>query len=181
MMIALLLALGSAPAVQDTLALAVDTLAAEAMADHKIPGLAIAVARGGRIVLSRAYGVASVELNAPMTPQSVVLIASVTKTFTALGILQLAHEGKVDLDAPIERYLAPVPGAWRAITVRQLLTHTAGLRDRFEFTPEGRFYMEDTTAQMRARPKPRRWTPRRGRNSNTATRASSCWGRSSRR
>lgn len=148
-MVILLLALAAAPAVQDTLARTVDTLAAEAMAEHKIPGLTIAVARGGRILLSRAYGTASVELGAPVTPQSVFLIASITKTFTALSILQLAREGKVDLDAPIERYLAPVPEAWRAITVRHLLTHTAGLRDRFESTPEGRYFIDYTTRQMR--------------------------------
>jgi CubicO group peptidase (beta-lactamase class C family) len=80
----------------------------------------------------------------------VFLLASITKTFTAVGILQLAREGKLELDAPIERYLAPVPEAWKAITVRQLLTHTAGLRDRFEAPDGGRFYMEYTTRQMRA-------------------------------
>lgn len=149
-MLTLLLALAAAPVAQDTLALTVDTLAAAAMAERHIPGLAIAVAHRGRTVLSRAYGVASVELNAPMTTQSVFLIASVTKTFTAVGILQLASEGKLDLDAPIERYLAPVPEPWRAITVRQLLTHTAGLRDRFETNSDGRFYLEYSTAQMRA-------------------------------
>ena len=148
-MISLLLALTTAAA-QDTVALKVDTLATEAMAERKIPGLTIAVAHRGHIVLSRAYGTASVELNAPVTPQSVFLLASITKTFTAVGILQLAHEGKLNLDDPIERYLAPVPPAWRAITVRQLLSHTAGLKDRFEPTAEGRFYMEYSTRQMRA-------------------------------
>jgi len=148
-MVILLLALAAAPAFQETPALKVDSLAAGAMAERKIPGLTIAVAQGGRVVLSRAYGTASLELNAPVTTQSVFLIASVTKTFTALGILQLAREGKLDLDAPIETYLAPVPAGWRPITVRHLLTHTAGLRDRFEFTANGRFYMEYTTAQMR--------------------------------
>ncbi|HEV8125556.1 MAG TPA: serine hydrolase domain-containing protein [Gemmatimonadales bacterium] len=149
-MVILLLALAATPPAQDTLSLTVDSLAAQAMVEHKIPGLTIAVARGGRTVLSRAYGTASVEFNAPVTPQSVFLIASVTKTFTALGILQLAVEGKLDLDAPIERYLGPLPDAWRPITVRHLLTHTAGLKDRFEFTRDGRFYMEYTTGQMRA-------------------------------
>lgn len=149
-MIALLLALTAGAAAQDTLAPVVDTLATEAMEERKVPGLAIAVVSRGRIVFSKAYGTASVELKAPMTEQSVFLLASITKTFTAVGIFQLAREGKVDLDAPIDRYLAPVPEAWRTITVRQLLTHTAGLRDRFEATTDGRLYMEYTTRQMRA-------------------------------
>jgi CubicO group peptidase (beta-lactamase class C family) len=118
------------------------------MAERHIPGAAIAVVQGGRIVLARNYGVGSVELETPVAPGSVFLLASVTNTFTALGVLLLAEEGKLALDSTIGRYLAPIPPQWNGITVRHLLTHSAGLRDRFE-GQAGRFFMDYTTGQMR--------------------------------
>lgn len=149
MLTALLLLAVQAP-VQDSVAQSakVDTLMAAIMTERHIPGAAIAVVRGNRIILTRTYGVGSVELETPVAPGSVFLLASVTKTFTALGILMLAEEGKLGLDSAIGRYLAPIPATWSGITVRHLLTHTAGLKDRFEFQG-GRFFMDYTTGQMR--------------------------------
>jgi D-alanyl-D-alanine carboxypeptidase len=147
-MLALLLSLTLAQPQQDTAA-QVDTLVRAAMEERHIPGVAVAVVRGNRIVLRREYGLASVELEAPVRPGSVFLIASITKTFTALAIMQLAGEGRVQLDSSIAFYVGPVPEAWRNITVRHLLTHTGGLRDRFETGAGARFYMDYSTRQMR--------------------------------
>ena len=126
----------------------VDTMMADIMAERHIPGAAIAVVRGNTVVLTRNYGVGSVELETPVVPGSVFLLASVTKTFTALGLLLLAEEGKLNLDSTVGHYLAPIPSQWNGITLRHLLTHTAGLKDRFE-GQDGRFFMDYTTGQMR--------------------------------
>lgn len=150
-MLALLLSLTLQAGSQDSAVFAarVDTLMAEVMAERHIPGAAIAVIQGNRVLLRRNYGLVSVELDTPVRPGSVYLLASITKTFTTLGIMLLAEEGRLHLDSTIARYLAPVPAAWNGITVRHLLTHTGGLRDRFEARRDGRFFMEYTTGQMR--------------------------------
>jgi CubicO group peptidase (beta-lactamase class C family) len=128
----------------------VDTIVHKTMAERRIPGVAVAVARGNQIVFSRSYGVGNLELETPVNPKSTFLIASITKTLTAVAVLQLVQEKKLDLDAPIERYLGTVPAAWKPITVRHLLTHTGGLKDRFELTRDQRLYLEYSTHQMRA-------------------------------
>ena len=83
-----------------------------------IPGVSLAVVRDGGIVKARGYGLASVELHVPASEDSVFEIGSITKQFTAAALLMLVEEGKVGLDEPISRYLAGVPKAWSAITVR---------------------------------------------------------------
>jgi serine beta-lactamase-like protein LACTB len=91
------------------------------------PGAAVLVVRGGRTILRRGYGLASVELGVKVEPGQLFRIGSVTKTFTAAAVLLLVEEGRVALDAPIGRYLAGTPRAWRAVTVEHLLTHTSGI------------------------------------------------------
>jgi len=97
------------------------------MTRRKIPGLALAVAQRGQVVKLAGYGLASVELEAPVTPDTVFELASVTKQFTATAIMKLVEEGKVVLDEPVSKYLPRTPPTWHAITIRHLLTHTAGL------------------------------------------------------
>ena len=97
------------------------------MARRKIPGLALAVVQHGQIVRLAGYGLASVELEAPVTPDTVFELASVTKQFTAAATMKLVEEGKVGLDEPVSKYLQGTPPTWHAITIRHLLTHTAGL------------------------------------------------------
>lgn len=97
------------------------------MAEQHIPGLQVAVVLGGRVVMSEAYGVADVEQQLPATPGTLFPINSATKSFTGVAIMQLVEDGRVDLEAPISRYLGGLPQAWRAVRVRQLLAHTSGL------------------------------------------------------
>lgn len=99
------------------------------MARQRIPGLSLAVIRNGHLWMQRGYGLADVELGVRATPSTVYQIQSVTKLFTAAAIALLAREKKVDLDDPVGRYLAGVPGSWREITLRHLLTHTSGIKD----------------------------------------------------
>lgn len=103
-----------------------DYLKAQMAARH-IPGLSVAVVQDGRVVKTAAYGVSSVSAKTPATLDTRFILGSCTKPFTAVAVLQLMEAGKVDLDAPISRYLDGLPGAWSAITVRELLNHTSGL------------------------------------------------------
>ena len=106
---------------------AVDDYMKAEMAKRHIPGAALIVIRHGQIVKVQGYGVATVEHAVPVIPDTVFELASVTKQFTAAAIMLLVEENKVGLDDPVSRYLADTPDTWRGITVRHLLTHTAGL------------------------------------------------------
>lgn len=93
------------------------------------PGCAVLVRRDGRTVFARGYGMASLELGVALTPQTVLDIGSTSKQVTAATVLLLAQEGRLDLDAPIQRYLPEVPVLEAPVTLRHLLTHTSGWRD----------------------------------------------------
>lgn len=97
------------------------------MAEHHLPGVALAVVRHGRVVLARGYGVADLARRTPVRPETPFQILSVTKSFTAVAAMMLVEEGRLALDAPVERYLRDLPMAWRPVTVRQLLGHTSGI------------------------------------------------------
>lgn len=95
----------------------------------RIPGLAVAVVKDGRVVLMRNYGIASVEFAQPVREDIVFAINSVTKAFTGVAAMRLVQEGRLDLAAPVGRYLTGLPAAWRGVTIRQLLSHMSGLPD----------------------------------------------------
>lgn len=86
----------------------------------------VLVAERGRTLLERSYGDASVELHVPLTNSTRYRLHSITKQFTAAAALVLAARGRLDLDAPVRRYLPELPESWGAATVEQLLTHTSG-------------------------------------------------------
>ena len=99
---------------------------------HHLPGLAFGVVLDSTLVCSGGYGYADLALKTPATPQSLFRIASMTKSITAMAILLLRDQGKLSLDDPAEEYIPemknleyPVPDAPK-ITIRHLLTHTAG-------------------------------------------------------
>jgi CubicO group peptidase (beta-lactamase class C family) len=93
------------------------------------PGAAVAVVRDGRVVFARGYGMANLEHGVPISRETVFDIASVSKQFAGMAIAMLAREGRVELDAEVQRYLPDVPYFGAPITVRHLLHHTSGLRD----------------------------------------------------
>ncbi|WP_420146587.1 serine hydrolase, partial [Spirosoma sp.] len=74
-------------------------------------------------------GIANVQDSVPVTNQTVFAINSCTKAFTGVAIMQLVEAGKIDLSAPVSRYLDELPAAWQPVTIRQLLTHVSGLPD----------------------------------------------------
>ena len=117
----------TAPAV--TRADATDDYVHRQMEKKKIPGLSIAVIRDGHVIKEAAYGKASLELNVPATLDTSYPLASMTKVFTAVAIMQLVQEGRISLDEPVIQILPQLPPHWSAITVRHCLSHTSGLPD----------------------------------------------------
>jgi len=110
---------------------AFDAYVAKAVQDWQAPGLAIAVVKDGRIVFAKGYGVREVGKPEAFDTSTVSAIASTTKAMTALAIAMLVDEGKVKWDDPVTKYLPSFqlydPYATREVTVRDLLTHRAGL------------------------------------------------------
>jgi CubicO group peptidase (beta-lactamase class C family) len=98
------------------------------MAERRIPGIALTVIQGGKTVKTATYGLADLEHQVLVRPETVFEIGSVTKQFTAAGILLLQQEGKLSVDDKIQKHLAATPTAWTNITIRHLLTHTSGIK-----------------------------------------------------
>jgi CubicO group peptidase (beta-lactamase class C family) len=111
----------------DTLSAIIDSTVRRVMSQRDIPGAAVAFLRSDTLVHVRGYGVAERRRGMPVTTRTVFQIASLTKPFAATAVLILAEEGRIDLDAPARRYLDWLPERYRAVTVRQLLTHTSGV------------------------------------------------------
>jgi CubicO group peptidase (beta-lactamase class C family) len=97
------------------------------MAANQIPGVALRIVSHGSEKKRASYGFANLELNAPVTDETVFEIGSLTKQFTAACILMLQQDGKLSIDDKISRHLPGAPPAWSNITVRHLLTHTSGI------------------------------------------------------
>jgi CubicO group peptidase (beta-lactamase class C family) len=93
------------------------------------PGCALGVFRDGAMAYSNGYGMASLEHDAPITPESVFYAGSVSKQFTAMTAALAIQQGKLSYDDPIRKYLPELPPYADAIKVRHLIHHTSGLRD----------------------------------------------------
>ena len=104
----------------------VDVLAKQALA-RPVAGISIAVARNGRIVFARGYGLANIEHSVGVTPETVFHIASISKNILAGVILRLAEENKLRLDDDVRQYVPEAPTHGRHISVRQLLNQTSGI------------------------------------------------------
>ena len=91
------------------------------------PGGVVLVAQGGEVIYRKAFGMADMELDVPMREEMVFNIASITKQFTAVAVLQLAEQGKLSLQDEVTKYLPDYPVNGQKITVENLLTHTAGI------------------------------------------------------
>lgn len=106
----------------------IDRLVQSEMKKREIPGLALTIVRNGKPIKTASYGFANLELNVRVKPETVFEIGSVTKQFTAAGILLLAQDGKLSVEDSIEKHLPDAPRAWAKITIRHLLTHTSGIK-----------------------------------------------------
>lgn len=99
------------------------------MQRQHIPGVSLLVSRDGNIVRAQGYGLSNVELQVPVKPETVFQSGSVGKQFTATAVMMLVEEGKIGLDDPLTKYLAGAPATWNQVTIRELLSHTAGFTD----------------------------------------------------
>ncbi|MEO0528424.1 MAG: serine hydrolase [Bacteroidota bacterium] len=96
------------------------------------PGATVLVAKDGAVVYRKAFGMANLELQAPMKPESVFELGSITKQFTAVSILMLMEQGKLNLDDEITKYLPNYPTQDKKITIHHLLNHTSGIKSYTE-------------------------------------------------
>jgi CubicO group peptidase (beta-lactamase class C family) len=115
---------------------------AQRQAQH-IPGVSIAVVRGGQVVKARGYGLANVELDVPASAKTIYQSGSVGKQFAATAVMMLVEEGKISLDDRISQFLPDTPSGWRDITVRHLLSHTSGIPEYTDKVDLRKDYTED--------------------------------------
>jgi CubicO group peptidase (beta-lactamase class C family) len=108
---------------------AVDDFVEAEMAKQSIPGLALLVSRGGQIIRAQGYGFANVELQVPVKPETIFQSGSMGKGFTATAVMMLVEEGKIGLEDPLSKYFPDAPAFWQQVTIRELLSHTAGFTD----------------------------------------------------
>lgn len=112
------------------------------------PGCEILVAKQGNIIYNKAFGSANLELGVSVRPGMIFKVASITKQFTAVAILQLVEKGLLGLRDSLQKFIPDYPSKGHTITIENLLTHTSGIRDymqinypnpymeRWDFTPK---------------------------------------------
>jgi D-alanyl-D-alanine carboxypeptidase len=138
------------PAIDAALGAELQAILDRLVADGFIPGATLAVQIPGYELWTGTSGYIDRSRSQPMTPDTRVRIASISKVFTAVVILQLAEEGRLDLDAPLATWYPDLVPRAETITVRRLLNHTTGLHD----------YLEDSAKLQRAYERPDyRWLP----------------------
>lgn len=107
---------------------ALDSFIIKKMAETRTPGLSIALIRDDEVIYAKGFGFRDVEATKPATPRTIYGIGSITKSFTALAILQLVSEGKVSLDDPVTNYVdVDIDHHESKVTIHHLLTHSSGI------------------------------------------------------
>lgn len=128
------------------------------------PGAAVSVIHDGEVVLAKGYGLANLEHEIPITPQSVFYLGSVSKQFVAAAIVLLEQEGKLALDDDIRKYVRQLRDYGTPITIRHLVHHTSGIRDYLELMnlagiPLGSFHDNGGIVELLARQKQLNFPP----------------------
>lgn len=108
--------------------LAIERLISEEMSRQGIPAVSVAVGAAGAVQWSAGFGLADVENFVPAKAATVYRLGSISKPVTAAAVMQLAEAGRIDLEAPVQRYVASFPKRQWSPTIRQLLAHTGGVR-----------------------------------------------------
>jgi len=126
------------------------------------PGAAVGIFKDGRIIYARGYGMANLEYNIPITPQTVFRIGSTSKQLTAMCIALLAEQGKLSLDDDIRKFFPEMPEYETPITVGHLVHHTSGIRDYFTLQGllvRGEYFNSEDALAMLLRQKELNFTP----------------------
>jgi CubicO group peptidase (beta-lactamase class C family) len=100
------------------------------MFKKNIPGLSLSIVKDGEVLLQKGYGKADIENEIDVTPETLFALASITKVFTAIGVLQFLDQGQIELDDPIGMYIPDLPNTeWNIRTIRDLLSMSSGIPD----------------------------------------------------
>ena len=106
-----------------------DALVEAERATQRVPGVGIAIVRGGEVVKLHGYGLANVEHQVPVKPETIFQSGSLGKQFTAAAVMLQVEDGTLALDDPLTRFYPEAPPGWSRITIRNLLNHTSGIAD----------------------------------------------------
>jgi CubicO group peptidase (beta-lactamase class C family) len=141
----LLLLLATPSVAQKDLERRIDAYIKLEMQRQQIPGVSLAVVRSGKIAILKSYGFSNLEHKVPVKPETIFQSGSIGKQFAATAVMILAAEGKLSLDDRIIKFFPDAPESWANITVRHLLTHTAGLGD---YPPDFDLRRDHTEAEL---------------------------------
>ena len=111
------------------------------------PGCAVAIVKNDSILFAKGYGMANLEYNIPIEPETIFHMASISKQFTAFSIVLLAKQDKLKLDDDIHKYLTWFPDLKEKITIRNLLNHTSGIRDQWQLLAISGTRLDDVITQ----------------------------------
>ncbi len=125
---------------------AFERFAQEEMKAQQMPGLSVAILYGD-FRWSSGFGYSDVENEVPAKPESSYRMASVTKPMTAVAILELAEQGRIDLDAEVQKYVPYFPRKAHPVTIRQLLAHQGGISHYRDYSKEGRIKEPKSTRE----------------------------------
>jgi len=134
----------STPSLDSQKLQSIDSFVSSELSRQKIPGLAVGVYSRGRFLLAKGYGLANVELSVPVKPETIFQSGSVGKQFVSAAIMMLVEEGKLSLDDSITKFFPEAPASWKAVLIKNLLSHTSGLSEyetEERTGPKGPFYM----------------------------------------
>jgi len=130
---------------QETGLAKVDEYLKTEMQKQRIPGVAVAIIKDGQIVYAKGHGLANVEHQVAVKPETIFQSGSMGKQFTAAAVMLLVEDGRLRLDDKITKYFASAPAHWQKITIRHLLTHTSGTTD---YPPSFNFRQDFTEDQL---------------------------------
>lgn len=114
---------------KNNIAFFADSLAKDALKKGPVASICVGVKQKNKILIEKAYGYANIELKVPATIHTVYLLQSISKMFTAISIMQLTEQGKLSIDDEIGKWMEGLDSIKKHITIRQLLSHTSGLKN----------------------------------------------------
>ncbi|HLW43995.1 MAG TPA: serine hydrolase [Candidatus Acidoferrales bacterium] len=119
----------SLPALTPDQISSIDKYVAAEMARERIPGAEVGIYSRGQILLAKGYGLADVELDVPVKPETLFQSGSVGKQFVSAAVMMLVEEGKVSLDDSLTKYFPDAPASWKPVLIKNMLSHTSGLAE----------------------------------------------------